>query len=123
MNMQVATQSSRAARCIVRYVLSNGWMLVVSGYMAALLSIALWAAWQLVVSYAEPRRELVLEVDRAPARITRTSTELLGTSLGLSASRQHMAKGLAPQTFGRCDRCRVSPAQPPSHPSEAEWQP
>lgn len=85
MNMQLATGSSRAARRIVRDVLSNGWMLVVIGYMAALLSIALWAAWQLVVLYAEPRRELILEVDRTPARLTRISTELLGTS-GLSAS-------------------------------------
>lgn len=52
MNMQVATRSSRPVRRIVRYVLSNGWMLVGIGHMAALLSIALWAAWQLVVSYA-----------------------------------------------------------------------
>jgi hypothetical protein len=61
-------------------------MLVVISYMAALLSIALWAAWQLVVSYAEPRRELIHEVDRAPARITRISTELLGTTRLISLS-------------------------------------
>ena len=52
MNMQVATRSSRPGRRIVRYVLSNGWMLLGIGYMTAFLSIALWAAWQLVVSYA-----------------------------------------------------------------------
>jgi hypothetical protein len=52
MNMQVVTQSTRLVRRIVRYVLSNGWMLVVIAYMTASLSIALWAAWQLVVLYA-----------------------------------------------------------------------
>jgi hypothetical protein len=52
MNMQEVARSSRPALRIKSYALSNGCTLVLIGYLATLLSIAIWAAWQLVVSYA-----------------------------------------------------------------------
>jgi hypothetical protein len=51
MNMQAATRSGRPVRRIERCLLGNGWTLVTVGYVTALLSIAIWAGWQLVVSY------------------------------------------------------------------------
>ena len=53
MTMQVVTRSSRRVRPIKRCLrrFSFG-MVVFIGYLATLLSIAIWASWQLVVSYA-----------------------------------------------------------------------
>jgi hypothetical protein len=49
---QVTARSGRPVRRIESYVLGKGLTLIFIGYVAALLSIAVWAAWQLVVLYA-----------------------------------------------------------------------